>query len=189
MIMLSLLALLHIQHYWIATWGAWLVVVCLLSAPFWFNPQTFDGKNVVVRRPHMRQPGGRPTAAEHISPFHCTQLPYDGRNSLFLICRCGKRQHRRSQTLIVLFSGLNLTWSAHDSYDVRGINPLNDLQEDFTAWLAWMRDTYDDGAKCTWESWNREQVRGGGGRWPVPACSVVWCKIACLSLLLRNCAD
>jgi len=22
-----------------------------------------------------------------------------------------------------------------------------------------MRDTYDDGAKCTWESWNREQVR------------------------------
>ncbi len=49
LIMLSLLALLHLQHYWIATWGAWLVVVCLLSAPFWFNPQTFDSKNVVVR--------------------------------------------------------------------------------------------------------------------------------------------
>ncbi len=49
LIMLSLLALLNLDHYWIATWGAWLVVVCLLSAPFWFNPQTFDGKNVVVR--------------------------------------------------------------------------------------------------------------------------------------------
>ena len=47
--MLVLLALLHLQHYWIATWGAWLVVVSLLSAPFWFNPQTFDSKTVAVR--------------------------------------------------------------------------------------------------------------------------------------------
>ena len=52
--MLSLLAFLHLDHYWIATWGAWLVVVSLLSAPFWFNPQTFDGKNVVVRGRHSR---------------------------------------------------------------------------------------------------------------------------------------
>ena len=40
------------------------------------------------------------------------------------------------------------------------------VQEDFTAWLAWMRDSYDEGAKCTWESWNREQVCR-----PAAACS------------------
>ncbi|KDD75094.1 1,3-beta-glucan synthase, partial [Helicosporidium sp. ATCC 50920] len=40
--MLILLALINTSDYALLTWSAWLVAVCLLWAPFWFNPQTFQ---------------------------------------------------------------------------------------------------------------------------------------------------
>lgn len=40
--LLVLLAAVSTQEYISSTWGAWLVAVCLMAAPFWFNPQTFS---------------------------------------------------------------------------------------------------------------------------------------------------
>lgn len=40
--LLVLVALVDTPDYAALTWSTWLVVVCILVAPFWFNPQTFQ---------------------------------------------------------------------------------------------------------------------------------------------------
>ena len=47
--LLILLGVLELQRYVLLTWGAWLVAVTLLVAPFWFNPQTFSMSKTTVR--------------------------------------------------------------------------------------------------------------------------------------------
>lgn len=47
--LLILLGLLRLDSYVMSTWGAWLVALTLLVAPFWFNPQTFSMSKTTVR--------------------------------------------------------------------------------------------------------------------------------------------
>ena len=46
--LLILLALLRMPSYFMHTWGAWLVALTLLVAPFWFNPETFNMSKTTV---------------------------------------------------------------------------------------------------------------------------------------------
>lgn len=42
LILLIIMLAVHAPSYASTTWGAWLVVVSVLFAPFWFDPQTFQ---------------------------------------------------------------------------------------------------------------------------------------------------
>ena len=82
-LMATMLALLGIPSYAMATWGTWLVALALTASPFWFNPATFRVKSVLEDFNAWRRwlagstdpSTGNSWCGAHSTLLHCPSAP------------------------------------------------------------------------------------------------------------------